>query len=224
MLWWMSGIFYSCVFLTLALVGPFLWQYFFFFLISLPFSVLRALSPWGLLGLLKSFVSWLSKLLCLFIMAVHCCSVVSDSLWPHGLQHTRLPCPSLSPGVCSNSCPLSWWCHSIILSSVTLFCPQSFPASGYFQMSRLFTSGGPGIGTSAVRNVSVQLLSCVRLFASPWTAVRQASLSITNSWACSNSRPLSQWCHPTIISSVIPFSSCLQSFPASGSFPVSLNS
>ena len=74
MLWWMSGIFYSCVLLTLALEGPFLWQYF-FFLISLPFSVLRALSPWGFLGLLKSFVSWLSKLLCLIIMGVHCCSV-----------------------------------------------------------------------------------------------------------------------------------------------------
>ena len=62
---------------------------------------------------------------------------------------------------------------------------------------------------------SVQVLSCVRLFATTWTAAHQASLSITNS--C----PSSQWCHPTISSSVIPFSSCLQSFPASGSFPVS---
>ena len=60
------------------------------------------------------------------------CSVVSDSLGPHGLQHGRLPCPSLSPGVCSDSCPLSWWCHPTISSSVAPFssCPQSFPASG----------------------------------------------------------------------------------------------
>ena len=56
-------------------------------------------------------------------------SVVPDSLWPHGLQHTGLPCPSLSPGVCSNSCPLSRWCHPTYWSSFTLFssCPQSFP-------------------------------------------------------------------------------------------------
>ena len=62
---------------------------------------------------------------------------------PHGLQHVRLRCPSLSPGVCSNSCPLSWWCHPTISSSVSAFssCPQTFPASGFFPMSHLFTSG-----------------------------------------------------------------------------------
>ena len=67
-------------------------------------------------------------------------SVVSDSLQPHGLQHSRLPCPSVSPWVCSNSCPLSWWCHSTISSSVTPFssCPQSFPASRSFLMSQLY--------------------------------------------------------------------------------------
>ena len=83
------------------------------------------------------------------------CSVVSDSLWPHGLQHARLPCPSLSPRVCSNSCPLSWWCHLTILSSVTPFCscPQSFPASGSFLMSQLFTSNGQSIGTSVSASV-----------------------------------------------------------------------
>ena len=66
-------------------------------------------------------------------------SVVSNSLWPHGLQHTRLPCPSPSPGACSNSCPLSWWCHPTILSSVVPFysCLQSFPASGSFLKSLL---------------------------------------------------------------------------------------
>ena len=63
------------------------------------------------------------------------CPVVSYSLWPHGLQHTRPPCPSLSPEVCPSSCPLHQWCHPAIPSSDTLFsfCPQSFPASGLFQ-------------------------------------------------------------------------------------------
>ena len=68
---------------------------------------------------------------------------------------------------------------------------------------------------------SVQLLSCVQLFATPWTAARQASLSITNSWSFSNSCPRSQWCYPIISFSIVPFSSCLQSFLASESFPIS---
>ena len=68
---------------------------------------------------------------------------------------------------------------------------------------------------------SVQSLSCVRLFVTPWTAAHQAFLSITNSWTFSNSWSSSWWCHPTISSSVVPFSSRLQSFPASGSFPMS---
>ena len=75
---------------------------------------------------------------------------MSDSLQPHGLQHTRLPCPSLSPRVCSNSCPLSWWCHPTVSSSATPFpCTQSCPASGSFPMSQLFTSGDQSIRTSA---------------------------------------------------------------------------
>ena len=71
------------------------------------------------------------------------CWVVSDSLWPCGLQHTRLPCPSLSPGVCSNSCPLGQWCHPTISSSVASFsfCHWSFPASGSFPVSLPFPSG-----------------------------------------------------------------------------------
>ena len=80
-------------------------------------------------------------------------SVVSDSLWPHGLQHARIPCPSLSPGVCSNSFLLSWWCHPTISSSVVPFCPQSFPASGSFLNSWLFPSGGQSIGASASASV-----------------------------------------------------------------------
>ena len=82
-------------------------------------------------------------------------SVVSDSLRPHGLQHTRPPCPSPTPGVYSNSCPLSWWCHATISSSVIPFssCPQSFPGSESFQMSQLFASGGQSIGVSASASV-----------------------------------------------------------------------
>ena len=75
-------------------------------------------------------------------------------MWPHGLQH-RLLCPLLSPWVCSNSCPLSRWCHPIISSSVISFssCPQSFPASSSFLMSKLFASGGQSIGASASASV-----------------------------------------------------------------------
>ena len=78
-----------------------------------------------------------------------------DSLWPHGLQHARLPCPLLTPGACSNSCPLSHWWHPTISSSVVPFssCPQSFPASGSFQMSQMFVSGGQNIGVSASTSV-----------------------------------------------------------------------
>ena len=69
---------------------------------------------------------------------------MSESLWPCERQHARLPCPSLSPRVCSHSCPLCWWCHPTISSSVVPFssCPQSFPASGSFPGSQLFTPGG----------------------------------------------------------------------------------
>jgi len=83
------------------------------------------------------------------------CSVVSNSLWPHRLQHTRPPCPSSTPRAHSNSCPSSWWCHPTILSSVFpfSFCLQSFPESGSFPMSQLFTLGGQSIGVSASASV-----------------------------------------------------------------------
>ena len=106
---------------------------------------------------------------------------MSDSLQPHGLQQTRLPGPSLIPRAYSNSCPLSRWYHPTISSSVTpfSFCLQSFPASGSFLMSQLFISGGQRIGVPSSASVlpmnqfsSVQLLSHVRLFATPWTAAR----------------------------------------------------
>ena len=78
-------------------------------------------------------------------------SVVSDSLWPHGLHHIRLPCPSPTPRIYSNSCPSSQWCHPTISSSVVLFSSrlQSFSASGSFLMSQFFASGGQRIGVSA---------------------------------------------------------------------------
>ena len=83
------------------------------------------------------------------------CSVVSDSLRPHEPQHSRPPCPSPTPEVYSNSCPLSRWCHPTVSSSVIPFssCPQSFPASGSFPMSQLSTSGGQSIGVSASTSV-----------------------------------------------------------------------
>ena len=82
-------------------------------------------------------------------------SVMSDSLRPHGLQHSRPPCPSPTLGVYSNSCPLSRWGHPTISSSVVPFssCLQSFPASGFFQMSQFFASGGQNIGVSASASV-----------------------------------------------------------------------
>ena len=82
-------------------------------------------------------------------------SVVSDSLWPHESQHARPPCPSQTPGVYSNTCLSSWWCHPAISSSVVPFssCPQSLPASGSSPMSQLFAWGGQRIGISASASV-----------------------------------------------------------------------
>ena len=83
------------------------------------------------------------------------CLVVSDSLWLHESQHPRPPCPSSNPGVYSNSCPSSRWCHPAISSSVIPFssCPQSLPASESFPMSQLFVWGGQSIGVSALASV-----------------------------------------------------------------------
>ena len=89
----------------------------------------------------------------------YCCSSVAKSCPtlcdPHGLQHARLPCPSPSPGACSNSCPLSWWCHPTISSSTAPFssCLQSFPASGSLAVTRLFESDGQSIEASASTSI-----------------------------------------------------------------------
>ena len=88
-----------------------------------------------------------------FLFRSHCsvqfsCSVIFNSFWPYALQNARLPCPSPTPGACSNSCPSSWWCHPTISSSVVPVssCLQSFPSSGSFPMTQFFTSGGWTIG------------------------------------------------------------------------------
>ena len=96
-------------------------------------------------------------------------SVVSNSLQPHELQHTRPPCPSPTPAVQQNPCPWSWWCHPTTSSSVVPFssCFQSFPASGSFQMSQLFASGGQIIGVSA--STSVLSMNTQDWFPLAWT-------------------------------------------------------
>ena len=107
------------------------------------------LQPWNW----KTLVSWKKSSDKPLLLFSH--SAVVVSLQPHGVQHARLPCPSPSLGACSNSCPLSQWCHPTILSSVIPFtsCLQSFPASGYFLMSQFFVSGVQSIGAAALGSV-----------------------------------------------------------------------
>ena len=114
------------------------------------------------------------------LFALFSCQVVSDSLRPHGLQHARLPCPSLSPRVCSNSRPSSQWWHPTISSSVTPFssCRQSFPASGSFPVSQLFTSGGQSIGASASASVlPMNIQGWFPLRLTGWTSLQSKGFS-----------------------------------------------
>ena len=100
------------------------------------------------------------------------CSVMSNSLRPHGLQYAGLPCPSPAPGACSNSCPLSQWCHPTISSSVVPFssCLQSFPASGSFQMSQFFTSDGQSFRWSFSFSISLSNVYSVQIsFRMDWS-------------------------------------------------------
>ena len=104
-------------------------------------------------------------------------SVTSNSLHPHGLQHTKPPCLAASPGACSNSCPSSWWCHPTVPSSVIpfSFCLQSFLALGSFPVSQLFSSGGQSIGVSAsasVLPVNIQ----------DWFPLRLTDLILQSKW------------------------------------------
>ena len=108
-------------------------------------------------------------------------SVVSDSLWPHGTQHARPPCPSSTPGVYSNSCPSSRWCHPTISSSVKPFSShlQSFPASGSFPMSQFFASGGQSIGSCSLSIIPYNEYSGLISFRINWLdllAVQGASV------------------------------------------------
>ena len=108
--------------------------------------------------ILEDFLSnhhWVIKSSCNVSSAQFSHLVMSDSLQPHILQHARPPCPAPTPGVYSDSCPLSWWCHPTISSSVVPFSShlQSFPASGSFQTSQLFASGGQSIGVSVSASV-----------------------------------------------------------------------
>ena len=109
-----------------------------------------AWKDWGQRRMRQQRMRWLIGITDSMDMLLFSRSVMSNSLWSHGLQHARLPCPSPSPGACSNSCPLNQWYHPTISSSVIPFSswPQSFPASGSFPMSQLFTSGGQSIGAS----------------------------------------------------------------------------
>ena len=127
-----------------------------FSLLSIFFIIYGQPNPHRLPGTsqLLSKILWTSKRRWGLLFS---CYTVSDSSGPHGLQHTRRPCPSLSPWACSNSCPLSRWCHPTISFSVAPFpfCLQSFPASGSFTVSRCFASGGQSTGAS----VSASILS-----------------------------------------------------------------
>ena len=145
---------------------------------------------------------------------------MSSCLRPHELQHTSLPCPSLSPKVCSNSCPWSRWCHPTISSSVIpLFsCLQSFPTSESFLMSWLFKSGGQSIGASTPASVLPVNIQDWFFFRVDWFNLQVMSNSLwphglqhtrlfcppLSPGVCSDSCPLSCWCYLTISSSASP--------------------
>ena len=134
---------------------------------------------------------------------------LSDSLWPHGLQHARRPCSSLSPGLCSHLCPLSRWGHPVTLSSTSHFfsCPQSFPVSGSFSTSQVFATGEQTIGASypasvlpmSIQNssplgltglISLQSEGLSRVFS--WTTVWKHQIFGVQLSLCSNSH-ISTW-------------------------------
>ena len=124
----------------------------------------------GKIKILSQIYLYHTSLLCCCCSVARSCSTLLD---PTGLQNTRLPCLSPSHRVCPSSCPLHWWYHPAISSSVAhLFCLQPFPAPGFFQWF-----------SSLHQFSSVHFSRSVQLFATPWTAARQASLSITSSWS-----------------------------------------
>ena len=136
---------------------------------------------------------WGHVLISLKNVLLFTCSVMSDSLWPHGLQQARPPCPSPFPRACSNSCPLSRWCHPTISSSVVPFFSrlQSFPASGSFLMSQFFVSGGQSIGASvspSVLSVNIQVWYSLGLTGFSSGHVWMSELDCEKGWAPKN------WC------------------------------
>ena len=140
-------------------------------------SVLKSIeNNWGKDEELGWVMQWSH---CLYQFSQFSRSVVSNSSWPHGPQHTRPPYPSPTPGVYSNSSPLSRWCHPTISSSVVPFsCPQSFPASGSFPMSQLFASGVQSIGVSASTSVlPVNTQDCSPLGWTGWISLQSKGLS-----------------------------------------------
>ena len=124
--------------------------------------------PWGALVCRRNMT--ITTSICYGVCSVQFShSVMSDSLQPHGLQHTRLPCPSPAPGSCSNACPSSRWCHTTFSSSIVLFssCLQPFPVIGSFIMNKFFTSVGQSIGGSA--SALVLPMNIQDLFPLAWT-------------------------------------------------------
>ena len=124
-----------------------------------------------------------------------------DSLRAHGLQHARLPYPSSTPSACSNSCPLSQWCHPIISPSVIPFssCLQSFPASGSFQMSQFFTSGGQSIGVSASASVFPMKIQGLISFRIDWFDILEAQVILKSLLQHHSSKASILWHSPFFI-------------------------
>ena len=147
----------------------------------------------GVWGRMDTCICWLNPfavylklsqhillIVCQFSSVQFSRSVVSDSLQPHESQHARPPCPSPTPGVYSNSCPSSWWCHPAISSSVIPFssCPQSFLASESFPVSQLFASGGQSTAVSALAPVlPMNTQDCSPLGWTGWISLHSKGLS-----------------------------------------------
>ena len=124
-----------------------------------------------------------------------CSAVSNNSLWPHGLQHTRPPCPKPTSGVYSNSCPFSWWCHPTISSSVVPFSShlQSFPALGSFLLNQFLTSGGQNIGFSFSISPSSEYLGLIS-FRIDWLDLLSVQGTVKNLLQYHSSKAPILWC------------------------------
>ena len=143
-------------------------------------SLNRWVNKWNMVNTMEQYLSLKSNDHQLFSSVQFSNSIMPDSLWPHGLQHARPLCPSPTPGVYSNSCPLSRWCHLTISSSVVHFSShlQSFRTSGSFPVSQFFASGGQSIGVSASGSVlPMNIQDWFPLGWSSWTPLQANGLS-----------------------------------------------